>query len=480
LHYLLGWDEVGNLTSLGDTASNPNISVPLRGYTYDGLNRLTAANDPSNVLLQGYSYDATGNRLSDTKVTGTGTTAYTYPATSHQLTKVGTVARTYDAMGNMLTGTVNGVAKTFTYDVTGRMNVAKNGSTVQMNYAYNGKGEQVRRYPTTTSTAQTYEVYDEAGHWIGEYDSTGARKQEFIWLGDLPMGVYALSAGSTTAYQVYQVQPDHLGTPRAVIDATRQKAVWSWPLQNEPFGKSNPVQDPDADGKTFVLDMRFPGQRYDSGSGLNYNYYRDGYDAGTARYSQPDPIGLEGGASIYAYVGNHPIRSTDPLGLSELLSLDAKGSLINVPRGEFERYMSPRPLSAAVEKDLDRGCIGLASAYQGAGQQFPEDAPGTDCYKDEAKAIQRAVQCIGRSFIFGKQGHWQGAEPMPDSRGKVPNSSISSAGGHYNYVTYFRNTRNYAWMNHSAQAPGQRGYVYSAPPSDPAYPETIWCTTCTK
>ncbi|TZF79829.1 hypothetical protein FW784_14160, partial [Lysobacter lacus] len=26
LHYLLGWDEVGNLTSLGDTASNPNIS----------------------------------------------------------------------------------------------------------------------------------------------------------------------------------------------------------------------------------------------------------------------------------------------------------------------------------------------------------------------------------------------------------------------------------------------------------------------
>ncbi|MGY4516269.1 RHS repeat-associated core domain-containing protein [Lysobacter sp. HA18] len=253
-----------------------------------------------------------GNRLSDTKVTGTGTTAYTYPTSSHRLTKVGT-ARTYDAMGNMLTGTVNNVAKTFTYDVTGRMRVAKNGSTVMMNYGYNGKGEQVRRYPTTTSTEQTYEVYDEAGHWIGEYDSTGARKQEFIWLGDLPIGVYALSPGSTTAYQVYQVQADHLGTPRAVIDATRQKAVWSWPLQNEAFGKSNPVQDPDADGNTFVLDMRVPGQRYDSGSGLNYNYFRD-YDSGAGRYAESDPIGQRGGIATYGYAGANPLLRVDPTG----------------------------------------------------------------------------------------------------------------------------------------------------------------------
>ncbi|TZF80801.1 RHS repeat-associated core domain-containing protein, partial [Cognatilysobacter lacus] len=343
LHYLLGWDEVGNLTSLGDTASNPNISVPLRGYGYDGLNRLTAANDPNNTLLQGYAYDATGNRLSDTKVTSaTGTTAYTYPATSHRLTQVGTVARTYDAMGDMLTGTVNGVAKTYTYDVTGRMNVAKNGSTVAMNYAYNGKGEQVRRYPAATSTAQTYEVYDEAGHWIGEYDVNGARKQEFIWLGDLPVGVYALSPGSTTAYQVYQVEPDHLGTPRAVVDATRQKAVWSWPLQNEAFGKSNPIQDPDADGKAFVLDMRFPGQRFDSGSGLNYNYFRD-FDASAGRYAQSDPIGLRGGVSTFSLVKGSPLVYTDPFGLFVRVTYWISAGVISAydtadPMNEYSTY----------------------------------------------------------------------------------------------------------------------------------------------
>ncbi|MGY4516268.1 DUF6531 domain-containing protein [Lysobacter sp. HA18] len=60
LHYLLGWDEVGNLTSLGDTASNPNISVPLRGYEYDGLNRLVFAKDGAGAVQQGYLYDATG------------------------------------------------------------------------------------------------------------------------------------------------------------------------------------------------------------------------------------------------------------------------------------------------------------------------------------------------------------------------------------------------------------------------------------
>jgi len=38
-----------------------------------------------------------------------------------------------------------------------------------MSYAYNGKGEQVRRSNASTDTIA---MYDEAGHWLGEYDAS--------------------------------------------------------------------------------------------------------------------------------------------------------------------------------------------------------------------------------------------------------------------------------------------------------------------
>ncbi|WP_332459920.1 RHS repeat-associated core domain-containing protein, partial [Xanthomonas citri] len=293
-----GFDPAGNLTAL-TPAGNP---APEIGLGYDALGRLTALKDGrTGTLIDGYSVDATGNRLS-AKV-GTATQAYTYPADSHRLTAVAGVARTYDATGN--TTAIGGTARQYTYDTSGRMTQARRAGAVTMNYRYNGKGEQVRRFLGTTNT---YTLFDEAGHWLGDYDSNGAPKQQAIWLDDLPVGLLA------NASKLHYIEPDHLGSPRVVIDPTRDVAVWTWSLKGEAFGNTAPNQDPDGDGAAVVLDMRFPGQRFDAASGLNQNYFRD-YDPAAGRYGQSDPIGLGGGVSTYGYVYGSPLNSTDPLGL---------------------------------------------------------------------------------------------------------------------------------------------------------------------
>lgn len=277
-------------------------------FEYDALGRLTTRKNAADVVQEAYGYDATGNRLTQT-VGGT-STSYSYPTTSHRLTQVGAEARTYDSNGNL--GTVGGTARSYVYNNANRMSAALSNGTLQGTYTYNGFGEQVQRQTTVT----TRFVYDEAGQLLGQYDVNGAVLQQYVWLDGQPVGVILSTSQAANANaRMKYVQSDMLGSPRAIIDPTRNLAIWRWDESSEGFGSSAPNTDPDADGTQIVFDLRFPGQRYDSASGLNYNYFRD-YEPATGRYSQSDPIGLAGGISTYGYSGANPAHNSDPLGLA--------------------------------------------------------------------------------------------------------------------------------------------------------------------
>jgi RHS repeat-associated protein len=299
-------DAIGNLTQItAGTAGNT--------YAYDALNRLTSVKDLINNPLDSYTYDGTGNRTS--KTVGGVVQPYTYyPGSSHWLYNVGGtggIYRSYDADGN--TTAIGTNAFSFTYDDTGRMQSVKSNNVQVKAYAYDARGERVRKTRTGYSNEIQKTLFDEGGHILGDFDGSNNIIDEIIWMDDLPVGV--LNGSSQV---VNYIEPDHLGSPRVVIDPTRNLAVWKWAILNDPFGEFSPNGDADGDGTVYTLNLRFPGQEWDAESGLSYNYQRD-YDSSTDRYIESDPLGIWGGVATYSYAKSSPLARVDKRGLASSL-----------------------------------------------------------------------------------------------------------------------------------------------------------------
>jgi RHS repeat-associated protein len=313
-------DLVGNIVSLSDTLAP---SVPVDSYGYDDLYRLTTQDSAVSGLTQ-YGYDATGNRTGVT--TASSATAYAYPPGSHRLQAVGASLRGYDANGN--TTSMNG--RTLSYDDRNRLTMVNLGIGGSVESSYNARGERVLRLQDSFGTAtETRYVYDEAGRLLLELPSKkGASASEIVWLDDLPVGLIDKSG------EVRPIEPDHLGSPRKVIEPSRGTALWDWPILGDAFGTAAANDDPDGDGNATTLNLRFPGQQYDAATGLHYNYFRD-YDPATGRYVESDPIGLRGGLNTFTYVRSRPVINVDPQGLVEWSGTLGGGAAIDVVGGSI-------------------------------------------------------------------------------------------------------------------------------------------------
>lgn len=364
----LTYDRAHRITGYTDT-NGSNAS-----YLYDDAGRLTQAN--VNRVSEVYGYDLNGNRTSARTFGGTApvNATYGYASGSNHLTRLNDVVAQalrqilYDATGNIVGDGLNN----YTYDGRNRLSQVTNAKGLSA-YLVNGLGQRLTKYLGTSSggtvlldlagdvnrdgkldttdlrlialmaqgaspvdlaadcdhdgkvmladvtctqakiadiranptkyvsiTSGITYFYDEAGHLVGEYDQAGKPIQETIYFGDMPVAV--LKDG-----KIYQIYADHLNTPRVITDS-RDAEVWKW--EGDAFGTTAPAS---TTSPAFVYNLRFPGQYFDSETGLHYNGFRD-YNPSTGRYIQSDPIGLAGGINTFAYVESNPLTKLDPDG----------------------------------------------------------------------------------------------------------------------------------------------------------------------
>jgi RHS repeat-associated protein len=292
----LTYDNASRITHLTETG------LSAKTYGYDNDDRLT--DFVNGATGTSYTYDADGNRTST--ITAAGATTYHYPTTSNRLASLSgltTQTESYDASGNQ---TGNGTT-TFDFDARGRMN-SSIAARVTTSYAINGFGQRVRKSGSAVPNGEVNEyVYDQQGHLIGEYNSTGGVVNETVYIGDTPVAVLTGTAGTT----VYSLSADWLNSPHIIQNVSRQD-VWTW--DHYAFGDNVPNQNPAGIG-TYAYNFRFPGQYADAESGLSYNGFRD-YSPALGRYIQFDPLWSHApGMSPYVYGAQNPLTNIDPTGL---------------------------------------------------------------------------------------------------------------------------------------------------------------------
>ena len=75
-----------------------------------------------------------------------------------------------------------------------------------------------------------------------------------------------------------------------------------------------------------TVNLRFPGQYFDTETSTYYNWYRY-YDPRSDRYLVSDPIGLHSGLNTYVYARSNPFYWIDRTGLINLKTPGAVGEI---------------------------------------------------------------------------------------------------------------------------------------------------------
>ena len=194
-------------------------------YTYDPLNRLTAADYDDGTFFY-YAYDAVGNRMSQETLASTNTYAYDI---ANRLTSVDGVSYTWDNNGNLLSDGTS----TYAYNYANMLSGVNQGGVVY-EYLYSGLGDRLQQtidgvptsYTLDINTGLTQVLADGTSTYLygqGRIAQVGATDEYF--LGDALSSVRQLVDGGaaitlTQSYEPYGSVLESFGSGESVFQFT--------------------------------------------------------------------------------------------------------------------------------------------------------------------------------------------------------------------------------------------------------------------
>lgn len=291
----------GNISQMSysyASSSGGSSAAKAFNYTYDDMNRLTAAQTTTGGALdEALTYDETGNILTLARSASGityGTLGYSFTNSNqsgqlHQVTGTGFTTRTYgyDANGN---ATGDGGARTIAYNLL-NLPQTVTGATNLTNY-YDAAGQKLRSEGTNGGTWDYISGINYLGGTISQIATAEGR---------------IVKNGSVYTYQ-YDLK-DHLGNTRVTFDKNPSGGAARVLQQDEyfAFGLRKGLYDNANDNRYL-----YNGKEIQKDLNDQYDYGARFYDPVIGRFGSVDPKSEEARLySVYSYAIDNPVRFID-------------------------------------------------------------------------------------------------------------------------------------------------------------------------
>lgn len=283
-YYQWHYDNIGNrFESLKDSA--------LTTYDANSLNQYTEIETPGGT--RDLLYDEDGNIIED------GKWAYTWDAENRLVSlQTSTIAISGGATPKKLVFAYDSENRRISKTVLGWSGTDFSVQTSHRLFLYDGMKmiAEVGFSGTTPVIAKSYYWGLDLAGWRDGQSQDGAGGIGGLWM---------IQSGTNAYYPMY----DPMGNTLALAKVGTNEKVASY--EYDPFGNLLSATGSAAGENPF----RFSTKYYDEETGLIDFGYRF-YNPETGRWLNRDPIGEDGGVSLYGYVENDPVNKMDILGLS--------------------------------------------------------------------------------------------------------------------------------------------------------------------